>query len=308
MAVDMKSLPFDEYARLVVRVGVNVQPGQPVVINAPIESADFARRLAREAYEAGARDVTIAWGDERFARLRFERAADEVLDEYPRWRKSLYDDNAAADAAFISIHAEDPEIFRGISPARLQRAQRAAGAALIDYRARMMSNKNTWCVVSIPTVNWAKKVFPDKSPDEAMAALWQAILRTVRVAGDGQAAARWREHIAFLRRAADFLNRSAFTSLHYKNAWGTDLTIGLPEGHIWVGGEEKTEFTVVLAAAGDKKINVIKAVREATGLGLKEAKELVDGAPAPIKENIAKADAEELKKKLEEAGATVELK
>ena len=74
------------------------------------------------------------------------------------------------------------------------------------------------------------------------------------------------------------------------------------------GGEEKTEFTVVLAAVGDKKINVIKAVREATGLGLKEAKELVDGAPAPIKENIAKAEAEELKKKFEEAGATVELK
>ena len=72
--------------------------------------------------------------------------------------------------------------------------------------------------------------------------------------------------------------------------------------------EEKTEFTVVLAAAGDKKINVIKAVREATGLGLKEAKELVDGAPKPVKEHIAKAEAEELKKKLEEAGATVELK
>ena len=74
------------------------------------------------------------------------------------------------------------------------------------------------------------------------------------------------------------------------------------------GGEEKTEFTVVLAAAGDKKINVIKAVREATGLGLKEAKELVDGAPKPVKENIGKAEAEELEKKLEEAGATVELK
>ena len=73
-------------------------------------------------------------------------------------------------------------------------------------------------------------------------------------------------------------------------------------------GEEKTEFTVVLAAVGDKKINVIKAVREATGLGLKEAKELVDGAPAPIKENVAKAEAEELKAKLEEAGAKVELK
>ena len=72
--------------------------------------------------------------------------------------------------------------------------------------------------------------------------------------------------------------------------------------------EEKSEFTVMLASAGDRKINVIKAVREATGLGLKVAKELVDGAPAAVKENVAKAEAEELKKKLEEAGATVELK
>ena len=72
--------------------------------------------------------------------------------------------------------------------------------------------------------------------------------------------------------------------------------------------EEKTEFTVVLSAVGDKKINVIKAVREATGLGLKEAKALVDGAPAPVKEGVSKADAEDLKGKLEAAGATVELK
>ncbi|MBR3623346.1 MAG: 50S ribosomal protein L7/L12 [Selenomonadaceae bacterium] len=72
--------------------------------------------------------------------------------------------------------------------------------------------------------------------------------------------------------------------------------------------EEKSEFDVILAAAGDKKINVIKVVREITGLGLKEAKELVDGAPKPVKEGAAKAEAEEIKKKLEEAGASVELK
>ncbi|MBR4642611.1 MAG: 50S ribosomal protein L7/L12 [Selenomonadaceae bacterium] len=72
--------------------------------------------------------------------------------------------------------------------------------------------------------------------------------------------------------------------------------------------EEKTEFDVVLAAVGDKKINVIKVVREVTGLGLKEAKALVDGAPAPVKEKISKADAEALKAKLEEVGATVEIK
>src|SRR5512142_950118 len=69
--------------------------------------------------------------------------------------------------------------------------------------------------------------------------------------------------------------------------------------------EVKDEFTVVLTAAGDKKINVIKVVREITGLGLKEAKDLVEGAPKPVKEGVAKAEAEELKKKLEEAGAKV---
>ena len=72
--------------------------------------------------------------------------------------------------------------------------------------------------------------------------------------------------------------------------------------------EEKTEFTVVLAAIGENKVNVIKAVRELTGLGLKEAKDLVDGAPKPVKEAIPKADAEAAKKKLEDAGAKAEIK
>lgn len=72
--------------------------------------------------------------------------------------------------------------------------------------------------------------------------------------------------------------------------------------------EEKTDFTVVLKAAGDKKINVIKVVRELTGLGLKEAKDAVEGAPFELKQNVAKADAEDWKKKLEEVGAQVELK
>jgi large subunit ribosomal protein L7/L12 len=72
--------------------------------------------------------------------------------------------------------------------------------------------------------------------------------------------------------------------------------------------EEKTEFTVVLKEAGAQKINVIKVVRAATGLGLKEAKDLVDGAPKPVKESVSKDDAEKLKKELEEAGAKVELK
>ncbi|MDI6717827.1 MAG: 50S ribosomal protein L7/L12 [Patescibacteria group bacterium] len=73
------------------------------------------------------------------------------------------------------------------------------------------------------------------------------------------------------------------------------------------GGDEKTSFNVVLKSAGEQKINVIKIVKEITGLGLKEAKDLVDGAPKPVKEGLKKEEAEELKKKLEEVGAVVEL-
>ena len=93
------------------------------------------------------------------------------------------------------------------------------------------------------------------------------------------------------------------------SAAATGVAVAAPAaGGAAPAAEEKTEFTVVLAAAGEKKVEVIKVVRAATGLGLKEAKDLVDGAPKPVKEGVNKADAEALKKQLEDAGAKVELK
>ena len=87
------------------------------------------------------------------------------------------------------------------------------------------------------------------------------------------------------------------------------VAAGAPAGgDAGAAAEEQSEFDVILAAAGDKKINVIKEVRTITGLGLKEAKDLVEGAPKPVKEGVSKEEADELKGKLEEAGATVELK
>ena len=86
------------------------------------------------------------------------------------------------------------------------------------------------------------------------------------------------------------------------------VAVAAPAAAGAVAAEEQTEFTVMLVAAGDKKVEAIKVVRAATGLGLKEAKDLVDGAPKAVKEGVSKADAEALKKQLEEAGAKVEIK
>jgi large subunit ribosomal protein L7/L12 len=91
-------------------------------------------------------------------------------------------------------------------------------------------------------------------------------------------------------------------------AGGAVVMAGGGGGGEGAGDEEQTEFDVILEAIGDKKIQVIKAVREATGLGLKEAKEVVDGAPNPVKEKVAKEEADTLKAKLEEAGATIVIK
>lgn len=90
--------------------------------------------------------------------------------------------------------------------------------------------------------------------------------------------------------------------------WGVSAAaMAAPAGGGAAAAEEKTEFNVILKSGGEQKINVIKVVREVTGLGLKEAKDLVDGAPKPIKEGVKKEEAEEIKKKFEAAGATVEI-
>ena len=107
--------------------------------------------------------------------------------------------------------------------------------------------------------------------------------------------------------AADLVKRLE-TRLGVSAAAAAPVVVAAGGGGAAAAAEEKTEFTVVLTGAGANKINVIKAVREVTSLGLKEAKDLVDGAPKPIKENVSKEEAETIKKKFTEAGATVEVK
>ena len=239
---------LDQYARLVVRMGINLQQDQQLVINSPIECADFARRIAREAYAAGAHDVTISWNDEKFSHMRYQMAKPQVFTEFPEWRRLLYMDNAEQGAAFVSILAADPEIFKDIDPGRLTTASQAAGAALLEYRQRTMSNKNAWCVVSIPTKSWARRVFPGEPEEMAVEKLWQQIFRTVRIAPDTDAVELWQEHTAFLQRAYEFMNGQDFQFLHYTNNLGTDLTIELPEGHVWAGGAEYTKGGVRFVA------------------------------------------------------------
>lgn len=229
---------LDKYAKLVICTGVNLQKGQKLVINAPIECNDFARRVAKAAYEAGGRDVSINWQDERFARLRYDMAANDVFDEFPQWLHDKFQAYMEDGVAVVSIHAADPSVFKGVDSDKLMRKQRADGLALLDYRSAIMNNKLRWCVVSIPTAAWAMKVFPGLKEEQAISRLWEAILSAVRIGDDNDPVRAWQQHVDFMKRAHQFLNGLKLRELHYTNSMGTDLKIRLPEGHIWAGGAE----------------------------------------------------------------------
>ncbi|MBD2844826.1 aminopeptidase [Paenibacillus sp. IB182496] len=235
-----------KYAELAVKVGINIQPGQTLVVTAPIAAAPFVRLAARTAYEGGAKNVHIEWNDDQVTRLKYELAPDEAFLEYPRWRAQGWEEMAEAGAAFLSVVASDPDLLKGIDPQRIASANKTAGEALKKWRTYPMSDKVSWTVVAVPSPAWAAKVFPDLPEGQQEDALWDAIFAATRVtAGDPVEA--WESHLGTLDAKAEYLNARKYTALRY-TAPGTDLTVGLPDGHYWISaGSENKEGTRFVA-------------------------------------------------------------
>jgi len=235
----VKNEILEKYALLLVKTGINIQKDQILVVNSPIECAFFVRILSKIAYIEGAREVVINWRDELSTKIKFMNAPEEVFEEYPEWQKDFYLSNVRKGAAFLNISASDPELMKEVNPERMAKSHKAASIAIKEYRDRLMSNRNVWCVASIPTISWAKKVFPKLSEDEAVEKLWDSIFKTVRV-DTIDPVASWETHKSNLKKSMDFLNSNNFKYLQYKNSLGTNLVIELPENHLWLGGSEYT--------------------------------------------------------------------
>ncbi|MBQ3488861.1 MAG: aminopeptidase [Clostridia bacterium] len=229
-----------EYAELLVRVGVNVQKGQDLVITSQVDQASFARLCVQAAYEAGARAVDMAWSDDAIARMTYLNADESVFDVIPEYRIRFNTDYAEGGACFLHLISSDPENLKGVDPSRLERAHRAYGKYMKRYRELGMASAFPWSIGALASPAWAKRVFPDLPEAEAVAALWEKIFMAVRITGDGTAVEKWRQHQENLQRHVDILNGYAFDRLHYYNALGSDFTVGLCKGHIWCAGGEKT--------------------------------------------------------------------
>ncbi len=234
-----KIIEMEKYADLILQRGVNLQRNQALFINAPIEGAEFIRLVAKKAYELGAKDVHVSWGDDELSLLKFEHATDEVIETYPEWRVKQQEGYAEDGAAFLSVHATDPDLLQHIPGERVAAANKAAGIALTNFRKSLMNDDIQWCVISIPTKAWAMKIFPNQSEAEALESLWSEIIQMVRVDQVDPLKA-WDQHNATLKNAYEFLNKKQYEKVMLKSP-GTNLEIGLPANHIWQGGAAKSQ-------------------------------------------------------------------
>ncbi|OOC61102.1 aminopeptidase [Paenibacillus ihbetae] len=228
-----------KYAELAVKVGVNVQEGQTLIVHAPVDAADFTRLIAEKAYEAGARLVKIMWNDEAITRLQFEKAADDVFTEAPKWYAGELTELVENGAAILHVLSENPDLLSGVDPQRIANYYKTRGEAMKKYRAYQQADKFSWCLIAVPSQAWAAKVFPDAPESEQVRKLWDAIFHTVRVDQENPVEA-WNKHLAVLEQKSSVLNAKKYKKLHYV-APGTDLTIELPEGHIWAQGDSINE-------------------------------------------------------------------
>ncbi|EUJ29152.1 aminopeptidase [Listeria floridensis FSL S10-1187] len=230
---------LEKYAELIVKTGVNVQPDQKVVINSSIESAPLARLITKYAFLAKASDVIINWSDEAVTLERYKGAPLKTFETAPRHRVAERTELAKEGACFISIVSEDPDLLKGVDGEKISAGQKAMGAALVEFREIMMANIVSWTVVAAASSGWAQKVFPDLPEAEQVPKLWETIFETTRINTENPIAA-WKAHDDTLNAKATSLNEKQFKTLHY-TAPGTDLYIGLPKDHLWVGAGSYNE-------------------------------------------------------------------
>ena len=234
---------LDTLAQVAVRVGLGLDgprteatPSavQELLITAPLEALPLVRRITEHAYKAGIGLVTTMFVDEQALLTRYRFARDESFDRAACW---LHDGIANAyrtGAARLGITGGDPGLLAAEDPARVARVNLAASKASRPALELITRHEINWSIVAAATPAWAKVVFPNEPEELALEKLWQAIFAASRL-DVADPVAGWKQHSANLRQQAALLNSKRYHSLHYRGP-GTDLTIGLAEDHLWMGG------------------------------------------------------------------------
>jgi aminopeptidase len=228
-----------KYAEVIVRSGLNLQPGQRLLIGIPlyglmgvsIETAPLVREIAATAYQAGARFVDVMWNDEQLLATRFKEGDPDNLVEFPSWRGEAAVKGAEEGDAILILYSENPELLSDFDPKlaiKYRTAFLEATKPFVELRYKLATNIT---IAAAPVRGWTKKVFPDLSSEEGEDRFWEAIFQVCRV-NEKNPVEAWKEHFADLEGRLRYLNKKKYRELHFIGP-GTDLTIGLPQAHNW---------------------------------------------------------------------------
>lgn len=223
-------------AKAAVYSGVNVQPGEEVHVRSSVYAVELTREIVKLCYERGAKRVIVDYRDDEIGKLTLANQSLDTLTHKPQF---VYDERiyfADVNGCVISILCDNPDGLKHVDSAKLSASVRADMKALSAFYDKTMSHKIKWTVIAYPHPDWAKLMFPELKPKAALKKLGKYIAKTSRVDCDDPAAA-WRAHSEVLRSRSERLNALGIKSLHYKNALGTDLVVGLPEAYVFEGGE-----------------------------------------------------------------------
>ena len=238
----MKKTVMRSYAKLIVRVGANVQKGQEVRVFASLDQPEFIKMLAEECYKAGASRVTVDWNYPELTKLSARYMKLRDLSETREWEKARMQDMVDHLPVRIFIESEDPDGLRGINP-KYFKAFAARIKISKPYRDAI-DNKHQWCIAAVPGEAWAKKVHPELSKRAAVEQLWKDILYTARADGEDPIA-DWEEHNRDLKARSKYLNDLHLRELRYHSANGTDFKVGLIPTAEFHAGRDKTMQGVV---------------------------------------------------------------
>ena len=233
----MKKTALRKYANLIAKVGANVQKGQEVIVRANLENPDFVTMVVEECYKLGAKEVTVDWRHTPISKLHYAKRSLETLSEIKDWEIERLKYREKVLPVLISLAGDDPDGMKGVDQEKVSKSSIAVMKVTKPYSDRM-SDRYQWVIAAVPTKKWAKKIFPNLRPSVAVEKLWEAILFTARVNEDPIQA--WNDHNKDLLDRCNYLNGLGLKQLTYRASNGTNLTVGLIDDGLFLGGGENT--------------------------------------------------------------------
>ena len=225
---------LDRMALVAVKVGLNLQPGQEVVLTASLDHVPFVRRVVEQAYKAGASIVTVMYADDEATLARYKYAPDASFDAVPKWLTDGIAEAYRSGAARMGITGANPSLLKDQDPAKVSRVNVAMSKASKPAMELVTRHAINWTIVAGATPAWAQLMFPDLPPEEALERQWEAIFHASRITG-ADPVQDWKDHGQNIAKRVNILNAKRFHSLHFRGP-GTDLVVGLADDHLWAGG------------------------------------------------------------------------